>query len=42
MTQVMIDHPMPRAAASSAEHSGEQAAETPERPRRVRLVARLM
>ena len=38
MTQVMIDHPMPRSAASPAEHIGEQAAETLERPRRVRLV----
>ncbi len=42
MTQVMIDHPMPRAAASPAEHIGEQAAETPERPRRGRLGARFV
>ena len=41
MSQVMIDHPMPRSAASPAEHFGEQAAETLERPRRLRLVARL-
>ena len=41
MSQVMIEHPMPRSAASPAERIGEQPAETLDRPRRVRLVARL-
>lgn len=41
MTQAMIDPIMPRAAANPAQPVGEQTAVTPDRPRRVRLVARL-
>lgn len=41
MSQVMIEHPMPRAAASPAGQFGKQPAETLERPRHVRLVVRL-
>ena len=40
MSQVMIDHPMPRSAASPLEHFEAQPAEAIERPRRVRLVLR--
>ncbi len=39
MSQVMIDHPLPRSAASPAEHFGEQPAETLAGPRRLRLLA---
>lgn len=41
MSQIMIEHPMTRSAASPLEHFETKPAEAIERPRRVRLVLRL-